>query len=64
MGGSWKPYLLHPRHLGLELGLTVDIDQLKLFYEDRETEGGHAGDTRGFRITHGDIGYGFEVPCY
>jgi len=44
---SQKTHSLHPSHLGLELSLTVDVDDLKLVDEDRETKEGHSGNTRG-----------------
>ena len=61
--GSRKSYLLHPGYLNLELSLAEGADDLKVFYEDREAEGGHAGHTLGSCGTHGNTSHLFEVFC-
>ena len=57
-------YLLHPSHLSFKLSLTVDRDDFKFSYEDRETKGGHADEAPGLRSVRGNMGYGFEASCY
>ena len=57
-------YLLHPRHLGLELGLAKDVNNLKFLYIDRKTKRRHANSALGLCGINGDTGDGFEVSCY
>ena len=56
-------YLLHPRHLGLELSLPINIDNFELSDEGHQTEGGQAGKAPGLCGVHRNTGDGFEVLC-
>jgi len=61
--GSRMAYPLHPRHLGLEFSLPINIDDLELLHKGQETAGGQAGKTRGLGDIHENTGEGFEVLC-
>jgi len=60
---EWTDLLL-PSNLGLELSLTVNVDNLEFLYEDRKTVEGVRPDTRCFREVHGNVGYRFKLLCY
>ena len=57
-------YLLHLRHLSLELSLAKDVNHLKFLHKDRETERRHASRAPGLCGIHGDTGDCFEFCCY
>ena len=59
-----KTYSFHPRQLGLEFCLTIDVDDLEFLYEDRETKGRDASETRDPTDIHGNMRYRLEVLCY
>jgi hypothetical protein len=44
--------------------LAIDVDDVELLYEDRETEGGDASETRDPTDIHRNMGYRFKILCY
>ena len=57
-----ETYLLFPSYLGLELGLAVDVDNLKFLYEDREPEEGpQPNGTRSIWGVKGDVAHLLEL---
>jgi len=58
-----ETYLLFPSYLSPELGLAVDVDNLKLLYEEREPEEGPPNGAWSIWGVNGDVAHLLELFC-